>query len=395
MVKIIGFKKIRLKIAISPFKALVYVFISISCFAYESLLLDIPGRNQWNFSGGYCGACSIQMAALYHGSYVSQDLVRKSIGDLEILFGKRMRGALDSLSFEYDEWDGGSDIEEYFIWLKENLYKKTPIIVGTEHGDNNNKYHHIILIVGYTCDNISVYNDDDSLFYNECHNETKIQSFETWQDSTVHNYFEPDRHFGTIVSGIKDPASETVPVHLSIDNWDEPEPDETPIQFNAEIQVRSLDIGKRYILLKYTDHKKVPSSNFSDDSLFFFKEFTATHDTAEFSDSFMSNETAIFRCVPDNSTGIHTEPPDEIASSQVHLKLLNPTTFSFHIFKDAYVEVSVYNCQGQVVLSPIKAYMSTGNHRVDLGGSSLTNGTYYLGISTGNYKDVRRLLIIK
>lgn len=114
-----------------------------------------------------------------------------------------------------------------------------------------------------------------------------------------------------------------------------------------------------------------------------------------FSDNFMSNETAIFRCVPDNSTGIHTEPPDEIASNQVHLKLLNPTTFSFNIFKDAYVEVSVYNCQGQVVLSPIKAYMSTGNHRVDLGGSSLTNGTYYLGISTANYKNVRRVLIIK
>ncbi len=80
-------------------KALICAFIAISCFAYDSLVLDIPARNQWNFSNGYCGSCSIQMSALYHGSYVSQDLVRKSIGDLEILFGNRMNDALDAVSF--------------------------------------------------------------------------------------------------------------------------------------------------------------------------------------------------------------------------------------------------------------------------------------------------------
>ena len=393
MVKGTGLKKIRTKIDLLPFKTFVFIFITFSCFAYEKLLLDIPGRNQWNFSGGYCGACSIQMSALYHGSYLSQDLVRKSIGDLEILFGSRMRGALDSLSFEYDEWDGGSDMEKYLIWLKEKLHNKTPIIVATRHGDN--RYQHIILIVGYTCENVSAYNDDDSLFYNECHNETKKQSLETWQDNTVHNYFDPDRHYGTVVSGIKDSNSETVPVHLSIDDWNEPEPDENPIRFNAEIRISSLTIGKTYILLKYTDHKKVPSSDFCNDSDFIFKRFVAAHDTAEFSDSFMSTETAIFRCVPDNATGIYTGSSDEIASDQIQLKLLNPTTFSFSIARDAYVEVSVYNCQGQMVLSPVKAYLSRGNHTAGLGGSSLTNGTYYLGIRTGTYKNVRKLLILK
>ena len=208
-------------------------------------------------------------------------------------------------------------------------------------------------------------------------------------------FFDPDSHYGYRVSGIKDTDNETVPVQLFVDKDYEPEPDENPISINAEIRIRSLTIGKPYILLKYTDHTKVPSSNFCNDSNFIFKKFVATHDTAEFSDSFMNNETAIFRCVPDNSTGIHTKPPDEIASNKMHLKPLNPTTFCFSIVRDGYVEISVYNCQGQIVLSPIKTYVSKGNHSVDLNSSSLTNGTYYLGISTSTYKNVRKLLILK
>ncbi|GAG06507.1 unnamed protein product, partial [marine sediment metagenome] len=53
------------------------------------------------------------------------------------------------------------------------------------------------------------------------------------------------------------------------------------------------------------------------------------------------------------------------------------------------------NCQGQIVSSPMNAYVSKGNHTVDLGGSSLTNGTYYLRISTSIYKNTRKLLILK
>ncbi len=376
-------------------KAILCIFIVISCFAEEKCLLDIPARSQWNFSNGYCGSCSIQMAALYYGSYISQDRVRKSIGDLEILFGKRMNEALDALSFEYDLWDGGSDIEKYFIWLKKELHEKSPVIVATKHGDNSNRYHHIILITGYTCDNLSTYNDNDTLFYSECHKKyISSQSFKTWQDNTVHNYFDPTRHYGTTVSSIKDSNSETLPVHLSVDHWDEPEPDETPVTFNADIKIRSLETGKAYILLKYTDHKKVPSSDFCNDSDFIFKKFTAAHDTATFSDSFLSNETAIFRCVRDFTTEIKKKHSDEIAVNHMHLKQLNPTCLIFSIPERSNVEVAVYNCQGQIVSSLIRTLLKEGNHTVDLG-TSLTNGTYYLRMSTSTNTTVQKVLIFK
>jgi len=375
-------------------KVSAFVFIAISCFAYEKVLLPIPARSQWNFSGGYCGACSIQMAALYYGSYISQDRVRKSIGDLEILFGSRMNRALDTLSFNYALWSGGSDIKKYFIWLKENLHKKTPIIVATTHGDT--RYSHIILAVGYTCDSLSAYHDNDTLFYNECHQQyTSKQSFKTWQDPTMHNYFDPTKQYGTIVSGIKDPDKETVPVYLSVDRWNEPTPDKPPVTMNAKIRIQSLTTGKQYILLKYSDHTKVPVRDFYKDSAYIFKKFVATHDTAEFSDSFMNNEIAIFRCVPDNATGIHEKPSPESALQQANQNLLNPAAFSFRIPRDSYVGICIYNCQGHTVSSAENRYMSKGNHTVRLLCSSLPNGTYYIQISAHAYKNIQKILIVK
>ena len=40
----------------------------------------VPGQ-QWNIAGGFCGAFSLQHAALAFGAWVSQDLVRKANRD--------------------------------------------------------------------------------------------------------------------------------------------------------------------------------------------------------------------------------------------------------------------------------------------------------------------------
>ena len=41
--------------------------------------LPIPPRLQWDELDGYCGECSIQQAALYFGTYVSQYVCRAII----------------------------------------------------------------------------------------------------------------------------------------------------------------------------------------------------------------------------------------------------------------------------------------------------------------------------
>jgi hypothetical protein len=49
--------------------------------------LVIPGPQpgqQWNTAGGFCGAFSVQHAALAFGAWISQDLVRKANRDQNI-----------------------------------------------------------------------------------------------------------------------------------------------------------------------------------------------------------------------------------------------------------------------------------------------------------------------
>ena len=386
----------RSKITFLLSKVLVCILIAMSCYASEKLLLEIPARVQWNFGGGYCAETAIQMSGIYYGQYVSQDTVRRTVENNEIGMGTLLNRALDSLSFTYNPTVWKTDIKQYFFMLKQNLNKGIPIIVATCHGSE--RWSHIISAIGYySLNSISEYNDNDSLFYNEDHlNYTSVQSFKTWQDTKVHNYFDPKEQYGTIILGIKDPDKETLPVRLVVDHFDEPLPTSPPVKINMKIKIKSLVVGKPYLLLKYINWRKVPIRNFAKDTNCIFKKFVATLDTAEFSDSFMNTNTAIFRCVPDKVTGIHTSPSDEVAVNQMHLKQLTSKNFILSIPKDSYVDVMVFNCKGKIVSSPIvNRYMSKGDHTISMGGSSFTDGTYYVQMSTNNHKKVQKIVILK
>lgn len=239
------------------------------------------------------------MTALYYGTYVSQDLVRKTVGDKEILFGPLMEGALKALQFNFISYGKEKDIKNYFQWLKNQLKNNRPVIVATKHAKNNKRnywYDHIVLAVGYSAEKLSQYNHHDSLFYNECHlNKVSHQTFKTFQDDTVHNYFNQTNHYGVAITGYMDTKSETYPVQLTLDNWNEPH--KNPTKFKVQIKISSLKIGKNYILLKYTDYQKVPSKDFYLDQSHIFKKFHPQTNKITFEDSFMSNEFISYRCV--------------------------------------------------------------------------------------------------
>ena len=44
---------------------------------YSRVMRGPQPSQQWNINGGFCGAFSIQQAALAHGAWISQDLVRR------------------------------------------------------------------------------------------------------------------------------------------------------------------------------------------------------------------------------------------------------------------------------------------------------------------------------
>ena len=102
-----------------------------------------PGQ-QWNIEGGFCGAFSVQHAALAFGAWISQDLVRKSNrnqpgphhmhGDTTVGFEvmpSNVAYTANALRLTYLEWDSSQappQAPTYKRWLKKNLAAGHPVV---------------------------------------------------------------------------------------------------------------------------------------------------------------------------------------------------------------------------------------------------------------------------
>jgi hypothetical protein len=113
----------------------------------------VPGQH-WNINGGFCGAFSVQHAALSVGAWVSQDLVRKANrnqpgekhmhGDstlgYEVVPSNVVATAV-GLKLAYEEWDytqPAPQANAYKSWLKKQLVQGRvvvwfPICKGDPH----------------------------------------------------------------------------------------------------------------------------------------------------------------------------------------------------------------------------------------------------------------------
>lgn len=276
--------------------------------------LGIKPRMQWLNSNGYCGCCTIQQIALYYGAWVSQDACRKTIGDKEVLVSVNDDQVLEALSFTYEAWPEGSpqpQCKGYLGWIKQHLYNGSPVAITVNiEGKNKAGYDHIIPAIGFrSTEDADQYNDSDLLAYNDCLTEQEyVRRFDTLCDHYTmtgpcagYHYCLSEQHDdGTAVTGIKDPDGVTLPVRISLTRWDEPNVTlgEAPTMLEAAITVSSLSPGKKYVLLRYDDHTKVPDRGFSPTQADSAVPFTATKATETFSDSFLSSGVAIYRCVP-------------------------------------------------------------------------------------------------
>jgi hypothetical protein len=275
-----------------------------------SVHMDIPARIQWVHDGGYCGACSIQSIALYFGAYISQDMVRKSVGDNEILFGFNLTDALDALGFEYEQWnesDPQPQYEAFLVWNKYHLSNHSPVIIAVYTGpDSPWGYDHIIPVVGFTSWDVDTFHNEDELMFNTLASlVTNTRTFaEVWDTSdyeglcgATYSICVPAGHDrGTAVTGIKDDNDESYPVYISIEETSEPLV-ENAVIFEGEITISGLTAGDQYRLLRYNDHTNVPSSGFASSDYDVETPISADGDTYTVTDTFMSNSEAIYRCI--------------------------------------------------------------------------------------------------
>ena len=74
----------------------------------------------------------------------------------------------------------------------------------------------------------------------------------------------------------------------------------------------------------------------------------------------------------------------------------NPTTkINFSIPADSYVKVVVYNSVGQIVNTIVNEFKTTGAYSVDFNGSALSSGIYYYTLETNNFKETKKMLLVK
>jgi len=74
----------------------------------------------------------------------------------------------------------------------------------------------------------------------------------------------------------------------------------------------------------------------------------------------------------------------------------NPaTTISFALAKDSHVKLTVFDILGRTVVELIDGTKPAGNHKVIFDANDLSSGLYLYRLETGQYKQVRKMLLVR
>ena len=93
------------------------------------------------------------------------------------------------------------------------------------------------------------------------------------------------------------------------------------------------------------------------------------------------------------------DDPDQIHEYLLYDNYPNPfnpsTTIIFDLPEENYVEIKVYNIQGQIVANLVDNVFEAGRHTIQFDGDNLTSGVYFYKLTAGYFQDIKRMLLIK
>jgi len=74
----------------------------------------------------------------------------------------------------------------------------------------------------------------------------------------------------------------------------------------------------------------------------------------------------------------------------------NPTTnIGFRIAESGLVNLKVYDVLGNEVANLVEKYMPAGTHEVEFSASELTSGLYFYQLSSGEFTDTKKLILLR
>ena len=93
---------------------------------------------------------------------------------------------------------------------------------------------------------------------------------------------------------------------------------------------------------------------------------------------------------------IYNEIPSSFSLGQNYPNPFNSSSkFKFEISKLGNVKISVYDVQGREVQTLVNERLNAGTYEVKFDGSMLTSGVYFYQLTSGTFKETRRMLMIK
>lgn len=88
--------------------------------------------------------------------------------------------------------------------------------------------------------------------------------------------------------------------------------------------------------------------------------------------------------------------PTKYALSQNYPNPFNPTTtIKYTIPKAEHVVIKVYDILGKLVQTLVDSQLSKGIHKVQFNGSNLSSGIYFYQLKAGNFKQAKKMIVLK
>jgi len=88
--------------------------------------------------------------------------------------------------------------------------------------------------------------------------------------------------------------------------------------------------------------------------------------------------------------------PKDFSLSQNYPNPFNPvTTIRYGLPKKEYVNLTIYNALGQKVLTLVNDTKPAGFHQIQWNASGVGSGIYFYIIQAGDFKEIKKCLIIK
>lgn len=93
---------------------------------------------------------------------------------------------------------------------------------------------------------------------------------------------------------------------------------------------------------------------------------------------------------------ISNEIPAEFNLSQNYPNPFNPTTkIKFDIIKSDKVKLIVYDILGKVRTTLVDEVLTSGSYETDFDGSNLASGVYFYKLETNDFKEVKKMMLLK